>query len=182
MLSQSVHTDLSDNIWRELWSKLVRNTCVNAVAVVSGLGMGQIVTDPIARRLAVALGMETVRIALRLGIPLDPTELDGPPEAYLHELGGPETQLLEEHLRQMFEPYPQVKASMLQDVEKGRPTEIDYMNGYVVKKGAELGIPTPLNAEMVRLVKEVEAGTRRPERQAVAELFGPLLASIPTMT
>jgi 2-dehydropantoate 2-reductase len=74
-----------------------------------------------------------------------------------------------------------VKASMLQDVEKGRPTEIAFMNGHVVKKASELGIATPLNAEMVRLVKQVEAGRRRPERQAVADLLAPLLAGIPQM-
>jgi len=182
VLSQSVPTDLSDNIWRELWSKLVRNTEVNAVAVIGGLGMGQIVTDPTARRLAIALGMETVKVALRLGIELDPTELDGPVSAYLQPLGSPEVNGLEEHFRKMFEAYPQVKASMLQDVEKGRPTEIDFMNGHVVKKGAELGIPTPLNAEMVRLVKEVEAGKRRPDRQAVAEVFAPLAASVAQVT
>jgi 2-dehydropantoate 2-reductase len=83
---------------------------------------------------------------------------------------------LEDHFRRMFEAYPQVKTSMLQDVEKGRPTEIDYMNGYVVRKGRELGIPTPLSAEMVRLVKEVEQGKRHPDHRAVAEVFAPLLA------
>ena len=181
-LSHGVQTDLSDNIWRELWSKLVRNTSVNAVAVVTGMGMGEIVVDPIVRRLSLALGMETVSVALALGIELDPAELDGPVAAYLSPLGSPETDALEEHFRAMFEPYPEVKASMLQDVEKGRPTEIDYMNGYVVKKGSELGIPTPLNAEMVRLVKQVEAGARRPEREAVADVLAPLLAGIPQMS
>jgi 2-dehydropantoate 2-reductase len=78
----------------------------------------------------------------------------------------------------MFEAYPQVKTSMLQDVEKGRPTEIDYMNGHVVKKGGELGIPTPLSAEMVRLVKDVEHGKRRPDPQAVADVFAPLLSAV----
>lgn len=178
VLSQSVHTDLSDNIWRELWSKLVRNTEVNAISVIGGLGMGQIVTDPTARRLAIALGMETVKVALKLGIELDPTELDGPPEAYLEPFGSPAVDGLEDHFRRMFEAYPQVKASMLQDVEKGRPTEIDYMNGYVARKGGELGIPTPLNAEMVRLVKEVEEGKRRPDHQAVADVFAPLLSGV----
>jgi 2-dehydropantoate 2-reductase len=181
VLSHGVLTDLSENIWRELWSKLVRNSSVNAVAVVTGMGMGEIVADPIVRRFALALAMETVSVALALGIELDPAELDGPAEAYLHPLGSEETDALEEHFRTMFEPYPQVKASMLQDVEKGRPTEIAFMNGHVVKKASELGIATPLNAEMVRLVKQVEAGRRRPERQAVADLLAPLLAGIPQM-
>ena len=175
-LSQSVQTDLSDNIWRELWSKLVRNTEVNGIAVVGGLGMGQIVVDQTARRLAIALGMETVKVALKLGIELDPMELDGAAESYFQPFGSSEVDGLEDHFRHMFEAYPQVKASMLQDVEKGRPTEIDFMNGYVVKRGAEVGIPTPLNAEIVRLVKEVEAGRRRPDRNAVEQVFAPLLA------
>jgi 2-dehydropantoate 2-reductase len=178
VLSQSVATDLSDNIWRELWSKLVRNTCVNAISVVSGFGMGQIVTDPTSRRLGIALAMETVKVALKLGIELDPTELDGPPEAYLEPFGSPAVEGLEDHFRRMFEAYPQVKTSMLQDIEKGRPTEIDYMNGYVVRKGRELGIPTPLSEEMVRLVKEVEQGKRHPDRQAVAEVLAPMLAGV----
>ncbi len=180
VLSNSVTTDLSDNIWRELWSKLVRNTEVNAVAVVTGMGMGEIVVDSTARRFSIALGMETVKVALELGMELDQAELDGPAGAYLQPLGSKETDDLEEHFRSLFEPYPHVKASMLQDVEKGRPTEIDFMNGHVVKKGSELGVPTPLNAEMVRLVKEVEAGRRRPERQAVADLLAPLLMASST--
>ena len=53
------------------------------------------------------------------------------------------------------------RASMAQDVTKGRPTEIDYMNGYVVEKGREHGVPTPVSAAVVETVREIDAGRRQ---------------------
>ena len=54
------------------------------------------------------------------------------------------------------------RASMAQDVIKGRRTEIDYMNGYVVDKGREKGVPTPVSSAVVQIVREIDAGTRKP--------------------
>jgi 2-dehydropantoate 2-reductase len=54
------------------------------------------------------------------------------------------------------------RASMAQDVIKGRPTEIDYMNGHVVAQGRERGVPTPVSAAIVQVVGEIDAGTRKP--------------------
>ena len=55
------------------------------------------------------------------------------------------------------------RPSMLQDVIKGRRTEIDYLNGYVVGKGREVGIPTPTNEVITRLVKRLERGELTPD-------------------
>jgi 2-dehydropantoate 2-reductase len=54
------------------------------------------------------------------------------------------------------------KASMAQDVTKGRPTEIDYMNGHVVAQGRVKGVPTPVSAAIVEAMHEVERGARKP--------------------
>jgi 2-dehydropantoate 2-reductase len=175
VLSCSVDTDISQNIWGELWAKLVRNAAVNAVSVIGRFGMGQLVTTPLARRVALAAGMETVRVALALGIVLDPTELDGPPEAYLRPFDSPETDVLEATLQQKFGAYPTVKASMLQDIEKGRKTEIEQMNGYVVKRGREVGVRTPVNHELVKLVEAVESGSGLPHAAADNSTFERLL-------
>lgn len=175
VLAKSVRTEVTDNIWGQLWSKLVANSQVNGVATVTGLTLGKLVSDPVALRFAISCGLETVRVALKLGIRLDREELFGDPEDYLKDLGTPEVNNIESGFRHFLEAYLTVKPSMLQDVEKGRPTEIDYMNGHVVKKGAEVGVVTPMNREIVRLVKEVEAGRRRPDYGAVHELLAPLI-------
>ena len=54
------------------------------------------------------------------------------------------------------------RASMAQDVAKGRPTEIDSMNGYVTARGRERGVPTPVSAAVVDVMHEVEEGARQP--------------------
>ena len=53
-----------------------------------------------------------------------------------------------------------LKSSMLQSLERGRRPEIDFMNGYVVEKGKEKGVPTPVNAALTTMVQEIEAGVR----------------------
>ena len=53
------------------------------------------------------------------------------------------------------------RASMAQDVAKGRPTEIEYMNGYVVAQGRAKGVPTPVNAAVVETMREIDSGTRK---------------------
>jgi 2-dehydropantoate 2-reductase len=59
------------------------------------------------------------------------------------------------------------RASMAQDVIKGRRTEIDYMNGFVVDKGREVGVVTPVSSAVVEIVREIDAGTRRPSPEHI---------------
>ena len=56
--------------------------------------------------------------------------------------------------------FRRLKSSMLQSLERGRRTEIDYLNGYVVEQGRENGVPVPVNAALTALVREIEAGAR----------------------
>ena len=59
---------------------------------------------------------------------------------------------------------------MLQDVIKGRRTEIDYMNGYVAARGKEVGVPTPLNEAIVGLIKQIERGELKPDESNIKRL------------
>jgi 2-dehydropantoate 2-reductase len=67
--------------------------------------------------------------------------------------------------------YGKLKSSMLQSLERGRPTEIDYLNGYVVAKAKQSGVPVPLNALVTRMIKEIEAGRRQIEQRNMDELL-----------
>jgi 2-dehydropantoate 2-reductase len=62
---------------------------------------------------------------------------------------------------------------MLQDLERGRATEIDFLNGHVVALGRRLGVPTPVNAAIVETVHDLEAGALAPD----PALLGRLLAA-----
>jgi 2-dehydropantoate 2-reductase len=57
--------------------------------------------------------------------------------------------------------YRRLKSSSLQSIERGRNTEIDYYNGYISSKGRELEVPTPVNIQLTRMVKEIEQGSRQ---------------------
>ncbi|HEU4598597.1 MAG TPA: ketopantoate reductase C-terminal domain-containing protein, partial [Solirubrobacterales bacterium] len=70
------------------------------------------------------------------------------------------------------------RPSMLQDVDRGRPTEIDALNGYVVAKGRELGIPTLLNEAIVRLVGDLPVDPEGPDRTVVNEELARLHPSL----
>ena len=59
---------------------------------------------------------------------------------------------------------------MLQDVIRGRRTEIDHMNGYVAARGREVGVPTPLNEAIVGLIKKIERGELKPDESNIEHL------------
>ena len=56
--------------------------------------------------------------------------------------------------------FRRLKSSMLQSIERGRRPEVDFLNGYVVEKGQEKSVPTPLNTALASMIQEIEAGTR----------------------
>jgi len=61
-----------------------------------------------------------------------------------------------------FSKHRSTKPSMWQDIEKGRETEVDFVNGYVVRKGKEIGRPTPANERVTLIIKQIEGGEKRP--------------------
>ena len=65
------------------------------------------------------------------------------------------------------------RPSVAQDLAKGRKIEVEHLNGYVVRRGADLGIPTPTNAAIVRLAKQVESGDVPPAAANVRLLLEP---------
>jgi 2-dehydropantoate 2-reductase len=120
------------------WRKVIFNAATNPVGALTGLTHGRVCEDPALRALVSGLVDEGKAVAAALGI-----ELDADPEALIDHAAKPEVAY--DH-----------KASMLQDVEARRPTEIDYLNGGVVRFGRERGVPTPLNETIQALVKGVE--------------------------
>jgi 2-dehydropantoate 2-reductase len=121
------------------WRKLIFNAATNPIGALTGLTHGRVVEDAGLRRLVSGLVDEGKAVAGVQGI-----ELDADPEELIDHAARPDVAY--DH-----------KASMLQDVEAHRLTEIDYLNGGVARFGREQGIPTPLNDAVTALIKGLEA-------------------------
>lgn len=121
------------------WRKVIFNASTNPIGALTGLTHGRVCERPDLRALVTGLVDEGKAVASAQGI-----ELDADPEELIDHAAKPEVAY--DH-----------KASMLQDVEARRQTEVDYLNGGIVRFGEEYGVPTPLNATIQALVKGVEA-------------------------
>ena len=120
------------------WRKLIFNAATNPVGALTGLTHGRVCEDPALRRLVSELVDEGKAVAAAQQI-----VLDADPEELIDHAAKPEVAY--DH-----------KASMLQDVEARRETEIDYLNGGIARFGREHGVPTPLNEAILALVKGLE--------------------------
>src|SRR5438552_17292236 len=162
----------TDNLWGERWSKLCANAMGNPVQAMSGLGSSEIASSEVGRAITIHLGAESARVGLALGYRV--------PKFY----GSAAEQWAAADRRDVYESLDRLltptsaggrnwRSSMGQDVTKGRPTEIDYMNGHVVRQGREAGVPTPVSAATVEMVREIDAGTRKPEAQNIGAVLRP---------
>jgi 2-dehydropantoate 2-reductase len=133
----------------------------NPLQALSGLGTLEIVSSEVGRILTIHLGAESARVGLALGHRVPP--FTGARAEQWAEADRPEAyQTLDRMLTPTSASRRTWRASMAQDVAKGRLTEIDYMNGYVVAQGRQRGVPTPVSGAVVETVHEVEGGIREP--------------------
>lgn len=118
-----------------LWGKLVINCAINAVSALFGVPNGRLLEIPTAAGLMARAARETAAVAAAAGISLpfaDPVAA----------AAGVACRTANN------------RSSMLQDLEAGRPTEIEFLNGAVVREGQRWGVPTPVNEELTRHVRD----------------------------
>ncbi len=172
MLSVIDGAKATDNLWGERWSKLSQNCMGNPVQAMSGLGNLEIASSEVGRAITIHLAAESARVGLALGYKI-PKFGGAAPE----EWAAADKRERYEELDRMLTPTSSGgrswRASMAQDVIKGRPTEIDEMNGHVVAQGKARGVPTPVSSAVVDTVREVDAGTRKTSPQNVEHALKP---------
>ena len=154
------------NLWGERWSKLSQNGMRNGVSAVTGLTSPQCDQNPAVRRFAIQLGGEAVRVAQALGYELEPLGKLKPDMLALAAEGNSDAMTeIDELMTTRAHANPRgdmQRPSMAQDIGKGRRTEIDFMNGFIVDKGRMLGVPTPSHEKLVELVRKLERGEIKP--------------------
>ena len=132
---------LSDNIEGELWLKLLRNCALNAISAMGRARYGQIAQHTNAKQLMQSIVDEVLAVARAAGVVM--------PGIHDRESGMASAMELAMQMADAF-------SSTAQDLNRGRPTEIDALNGYIVRRGTELGVPVPVNHALFTLVKLAE--------------------------
>jgi len=166
MLSVIDGSQVTENLWGERWSKLCTNAMGNPITAMSGLGSLDVASSEVGRAITIHLASESARVGLALGYQVP--KFNGATTEQWADAGRRETW---DALDTMLTPAEGSKrnwrASMAQDVTKGRPTEIDFMNGLVVAKGRERSVSTPVSAATVDVIHEIERGARKPAAENI---------------
>jgi 2-dehydropantoate 2-reductase len=137
----NVPSKISDNIAGELWTKLIWNCALNAVSALGRAKYGQIAASADARKLVESVVDEVLTVARAADV--HPPGLEDPKAAIAGAF---------KIATQMSD----ALSSTAQDMNRGKRTEIDSLNGYVSRRGAEMGVPTPVNHALYALVKLAE--------------------------
>jgi 2-dehydropantoate 2-reductase len=140
---------ISQNIKADLWTKMLMNCAYNAVSALSRERYGRIVQFQPARDLMARVIEEAIAVAGAEGVSL------------------PARAMIDATFKLGEVMMSGARSSTSQDISRSKPTEIDSLNGYVVRKGREFGIPTPVNETLWTLVKLLEGSVREAARAAI---------------
>jgi 2-dehydropantoate 2-reductase len=132
---------ISDNIEGELWLKLLCNCALNAISALGHARYGEIVQNADAKQLMEQIVDEVLAVACKARVVLPGVDDRASGMAAAMEIA-----------TQMADAF----SSTAQDLSRGRPTEIEALNGYIARRGAELGVPVPVNHALFTLVKLAE--------------------------
>lgn len=161
LLEKMGTVDVEENFIGTRWSKLLINASFSGMSAVLGCTFGEAAKPRESRRIVQALIKECIDVCAAGGIRIEPVQ------------GKDIVKLLDYHnpLKRAFSffiipiairKHAKLKASMLQDIEKGKLTEVDSINGAVSEYGRKVGCPTPMNDKVVEIIHEIEQGTKKP--------------------
>ncbi len=136
LIAAGVPTEISDNVRGALWAKLILNCAYNALSAVGRIAYGEMVQRPGVKDVMRDVVAECRAVAAADGVTI-PGDVDAA-------------------VRRIAETMPSQFSSTAQDLMRGKPSEIDFLNGYVVRRGDALGVPTPANRVLWAVVKLVE--------------------------
>ena len=137
LIAADVPTEISDNVRGALWAKLILNCAYNAVSAIAQLPYGKTVAGVGVQGVMADVVAECLAVAKAEGV-----QLAGDVHAAVANLAGS---------------MPNQSSSTAQDLARGKPTEIDYLNGFIVQRGAALGVATPTNRVLWAMVKLLES-------------------------
>lgn len=168
-------TKILPNLMGVRWSKVLMNATFSGMSAALGCTFGDVLDNDVAMECLAHIADETVKACHKSGYRM--VEMNGLNMERLELASHADIPNKLPLYHQVWEQHRKLKASMLQDLEKGRPCEIDFINGVVAQAGRATGVKTPFNDKVIELVKEAEA------RKGVNDFsylsrFAPLLAAV----
>jgi 2-dehydropantoate 2-reductase len=163
---------VTSNLWGERWSKLVANVMGNGLSACTGLTGGEMLQSEPIRRFSTRLGSEAIRVGQAHGYQLEEI-LHLPPETIAKAGEGDEVAMKscdEQRFADSKRTASGQRPSMGQDMQKGRRTEIEFLNGLVVREGEKSGIACGANAALTDIVKRVERGELKADPRHITDL------------
>ena len=152
--------EVEDNFLGARWSKLLVNSAFSGMSAVLGCSFGGTMRRR-SRKYVQAIMKECLDVARKAGIVIE--KIQGKDPVLLFDYQGPVKRALGYLILPLaIARHRRLKASMLQDLEAGKPTEVDAINGVVGEYGRKYGVPTPFNDLVVSIVHDIEGGGLRP--------------------
>jgi 2-dehydropantoate 2-reductase len=159
-LSSVVTVKITDNISGHKYSKLIINSCITSLGAICGLYLGKMLMIRKVRKIFIEIIRESVAVAGKMNINI---EVFGGRLDFKKFIEG--DGLLSDLRRNMIlifigYKYRRLKSSSLQSLERGKPTEVEFLNGYIARQAISYGVEAPVNNYIVNIIHQIEQGMR----------------------
>ncbi len=149
---------ITENLQGLRWTKLLFNVGGSGLSTVLGVAGGEVMNHDKAIDAVIHILIETILTARALGVKMEPirgVDMDVILDIARQDMGN-----LRSLLRNTASDFQDSKASMLQDLEKGRPCEVESLNGYLAEMASKAGVAAPVNDQVTKIIREIQDGKR----------------------
>ena len=161
LLEHMCPVHIEENLTGARWSKLLINATFSGLGTVVGGTFGDVANVPLPRKIAVRCMKECIDVGRASGAVFAPVQGKDVTKLFYYK-GALKRKFAELLVPIAMKKHAGIVPSMLQDIRNGKPCEIDAINGVVCAFGRRYGVPTPINDRIVEIVREEQAGLRRP--------------------
>jgi 2-dehydropantoate 2-reductase len=170
VMSAVAPAKVTPNLMGERWSKLAVNCMANPIAGLSGLGSAEVRAEPVPRKIGIHVAAEVIQVGRAAGHEVEPI-YGIPAQRFVDAAAGRGLADVARDMGASARFLTGGRPSLLQDVMRGRRTEIDYLNGHVCREGRRLGVPTPVNDAVVAAVNSFPVGQLKPDPKNLEPIF-----------
>ena len=164
LLENMCPVEIEPNLLGARWSKLLINATFSGLGTVMGGTFGDVTKDPKAKELATRCMKEVIDVGRAAGVTFAPVQ--GKDIVSLFYWSSPVKKAFAKCIMPIaMKKHAAIEPSMLQDLKKNKPCEVDAINGVVCERGRRKGIPTPINDRIAQMIHEIQDGKRKPCRE-----------------